>query len=174
MSLYRPMLFIHVTAVIGLFAALALEWLSSRYLRRAASFEQAREWIRVWNLLPAIGAPSLLVALGSGIYLASLLGAWDLGWVAVAVPTLVVVGVAGGLTAPARRRVRAALASRGGSLSNDDRVQLRKAAWAPSLRLRTALLLGLVFEMTVKPDAGAWVMVVAVVIALAWTVTTRS
>ena len=174
MNLYRPVLFVHVTAVIGVFAALALEWLSSRYLRRAASYEEAREWTRVWSVLPAIGAPSLLIAFGSGVYLASLLGAWELGWVTVAVPTLVAVGVAGGLTAPARKRVRATLASHAGGLSNDARVQLRKALWAPSLRLRTTLLLGLVFEMTVKPDAGAWVMAVAVLIAVAWSVATRS
>ena len=174
MNLYRAVLFAHLIAVIGVFAALAIEWVTALFLRRATSYDQARDWTRVWDLLPAIGAPSLLGALGSGVYLATSLGLWDFGWVAVAIPTLIVVGVAGGLTAPARKRVRETLAARTGGLPHDVQNRLRSALWLRSLRLRTLLLIGLVFEMTLKPVAGAWVMAAVLVIGLAWAAAVRS
>ena len=174
MNLYRPVLFIHLIAVIGVFAALAIEWVTALFLRRATSYDQARDWTRVWDLLPAIGAPSLLGALGSGMYLATSLGLWNFGWVAVAIPTLIVVGVAGGLTAPARKRVRETLAAQTGGLPHDVQTQLSPPLWLRSLRVRTVLLTGLVFEMTLKPDAGAWVMAAVLVIGLAWAAAVRS
>jgi len=174
MNLYRPVLFVHLTAVIGIFAALAIEWVTALALRRATSYDQARDWTRVWDVLPAIGAPSLLGALASGVYLATSLGLWSFGWVAVAIPTLIGVGVAGALTAPARKRTRATLAAHLGQLPNAVQVQLRQTLWLRSLRVRTALLLGLVFEMTLKPDAGAWVMAAVVVIGIAWAAATRT
>ena len=57
--------------------------------------------------------------LGSGMYLATSLGLWNFSWVALAIPTLIVVGVAGGLTAPARKRVRETLAAQTGGLPHD-------------------------------------------------------
>jgi hypothetical protein len=174
MELYRPVLFVHVSAIIGLFAALAVEWVTLRFLRRATSYEQAREWMRVLSLLPAIGAPSLLAALASGVYLATSLGVWHLGWVGVAIPTLVSVAVAGGLTAPARNRMRNTLGTSIGALPSAVQMQLSQTLWRRSLRVRTALLSGLVFEMTVRPDAGVWVMSAVAILGLAWSVVVRS
>src|SRR5262245_65768226 len=98
MNLYRPVLFAHLTAVIGIFAALAIEWVTALALRRATSYDQARDWTRVWDVLPAIGAPSLLGALASGVYLATSLGLWGFGWVAGGLPTVIGVGGVGALT----------------------------------------------------------------------------
>src|SRR5262245_59136062 len=109
MYLDRPALFVHVVAIIGLFAALAIEWVGLRFLRRATSYEQAREWTRVWHLLIPIGAPAIVGALASGIYLATSLGVWSAGWVAVAIPTMVLVAVIGGTTALTRKRVDVAI-----------------------------------------------------------------
>ena len=174
MDLYRPVLFLHVTAIIGIFAALAIEWVTVQRLRRATSYEQARDWAQVFNLLPALGAPSAIIALVSGIYLATTLGVWRLGWVAVALPTLVAAALTGGLTAPSRKRVRVALGERVGGLPREIEAQLRQAFWLRSLRVRTALLTGLVFEMTVKPDAGIWVMAAVATGGIAWGLASRS
>src|SRR5262249_42722222 len=158
MDTHHLVLFSHIVAMTGLFAALAIEGTSLRFLRRATSYEQAREWIGVWSVLPAIGAPSLLVALASGIYLASSLGLWSFGWTQMAVPTLVVVAIAGALTAPYRNRVRATVGTNAGPLSADLKERLRGRLVSASWRVRATLLAGLLFEMTTKPDHGALFM----------------
>jgi len=170
MDLHRLVVFFHVAAVIGTCAALSIEWLGLRSLRRATSYEQAREWINVWKLLPAIGAPSLLGVLLSGVYLASSLGVWTAPWVAAAIPTLVVVAIAGGSTAPSRNRVRAAIGQHSGKLPLDLQRQLRARLWQASLRVRTVLLAGLVFLMTTKPEANFLVLAAMGLIAGAWSV----
>jgi hypothetical protein len=169
MEVYRIVVFCHVAAMLGLFAALAIEWVSLRSLRQAASFEQAREWTGLWRLLVPLGAPFALVILASGIYLARTLAAWRLGWVAVAIPTLVVVALAGGIIGPRRNRLKAAIATRVGPLPSDLRMQASHPLLLASWRFRAALLTGLVFEMTVKPrSGGALVMVAAAFIGIVW------
>src|SRR5262249_40126857 len=63
MDLHRALVLTHVSAMIGLFSALTIEGLALRFLRRAITYEQAREWTAVWTLLPVIGAPSILLSL---------------------------------------------------------------------------------------------------------------
>jgi hypothetical protein len=125
--------------------------------------------MHVWPLLGRIGGPSVLTALASGIYLASLLGMWQVSWVAVALPTIVAIGILGGTTAPARKRIAVALGAHDGVLPDAVKRHLRHTGWlAASLRLRTALLGGLLFEMTAKPNAGLLAMGVVAVAGLAW------
>jgi hypothetical protein len=154
MSVYGAILFLHVICVLGMFSALALEGLSLYRVRRATSVEQAREWTRVWRLLLPIGMPSLFGALGSGIYLAATIHAWELSWVQLAVPSLVLVAVAGALVGP--RRERAAKVLETGTLSGDLKNPLFEASW----RFRAALLLGVVYAMTARPPQ-AWPVAIA-------------
>ena len=151
-------LFTHLAAMVGLFSALAIEGVTLRFLRNATSYEQARAWIGAWRLLPALGAPSLVIGLASGIYLATVLGLWAFGWTRIAVPTLVVVAVLGAILAPHRKRVQAAIGSHAGALPIALQAQLRHPLEAASWRLRAAMLLGLMFEMTLKTDAGLLTM----------------
>jgi hypothetical protein len=103
-------------------------------------------------LVTAVSGPSFLVVLASGVYLAKSLGAWHLGWVRVALPTLVVVAIAGSVGRSSRQRLRSAITASSGPLLPDLLAELRKPLLVQSLRLRTALLVGLVFVMTVRPD----------------------
>jgi hypothetical protein len=154
MSLYGAALFLHVLCVLGMFSALALEGLSLRRVRSATSVEQAREWTRVWRLLLPIGMPSLFGALGSGVYLAATIHAWELSWVQLAVPSLVLVAVAGALVGP--RRERAAKLLDAGTLSPALKDPRFEASW----RFRAALLLGVVYAMTARPPQ-AWPIAIA-------------
>src|SRR5262249_1330387 len=148
---------------------LAIEWVSVRFLRRATSYEQAREWTRLWPLLVPLGAPAVLLALASGIYLATLLGVWSAGWVAVAIPTMVLIAVVGGTTAPARKRIEMAIGQQLGRPLQSVEHPIRDARWiAASLRIRAALLLGLLFEMTVKPETGVVVILAVGLAGLGW------
>ena len=163
MDLHHAILFCHVAGMMGLFGALIIEGISLRALRRAASYEQAREWAGLWSLLLPLGLPSLLIVLASGIYLATTLGVWEVGWVQAAVPTLVLVAVTGGIVGPRRNRVRAALATGAGPLPRDLRMQLGQPLFLASWRFRAALIAALVFDMTARPTAGgAWLIAAGV------------
>jgi hypothetical protein len=171
MELYRLVLFFHVASAAGLFAVLAIEWVSLRQLKKANSYEQAREWAGLWSLLLPLGMPALLVALASGIYLATTTRAWELGWVAVAVPSIVLVAAAGATVGPRRNRLRAALASGSGPLPSEMQLDLRHPLLAASLRWRAALLTGLLFVMSVRPDPALAVIGSFALIGLAWSLT---
>jgi hypothetical protein len=153
MDVYHLVLFGHVAAAMGLFAALALEWVSLRNLGRAKTHEQAREWASVWAVLMPLGMPAILISLASGIYLATTVGAWELGWVKPAVPTLVIVAIAGAVVGPRRNRLRAALEAGTGPLGEAVLVQATHPLLMASWRLRAALLSGLLFEMSARPPA---------------------
>src|SRR5215510_4791657 len=116
MGMLRAVLFTHVAATIGLFVALAIEWIALERLRRSIAYEQAREWAGLWRLLAPVGISSFLVVLASGAYLARTLGAWPLEWVRVATPVLVIVAIAGGVVHPRRRRVLLAVSAGAGPL----------------------------------------------------------
>ena len=152
MDLHRVLVLIHVSAMIGLFITLTIEGVALRFLRRAATYEQAREWTAAWTLLPIIGAPSIVLSLASGIYLATLLGVWQFNWARVAVPTLVIVAVAGGVVGPRRNQIRTALGTNSGPLSEVLRHQIRHPSLPTSWRIRATLLAGLVIDMVLKPD----------------------
>ncbi len=158
MDMRHLVLFAHLAAMAGLFSALTLEGVTLRFLGRATSYEQARAWTGTWRLLPVLGAPSLVVGLASGIYLATMLGLWAFGWTRIAVPTLVVVASLGAMLGPHRNRVQTAIGSCTGTLPPDLRAQLRRPLDTASWRMRAAVLLGLMFEMTLKTDAGLLTM----------------
>lgn len=173
MDLHRIVVFSHISGMIGLFAALAIEGISLSGARRATSYEQARDWVRLWRLLPPIGITSVLVVLASGIYLATTLGMWQFGWTQIAVPTMVIVAVAGAIVGPRRNRLQASVATNRGQLPVDVLRDLAHPLLRASWELRAMLLLGLVFEMTTKLDAGSFALIGGAALAgTAWAVAT--
>ena len=66
MTLYSLILFVHVTAVLGLCAALSFEVLSLFHLRRASTVIEARRWIEPVPGLPLVAMGSLLIIFFSG------------------------------------------------------------------------------------------------------------
>ena len=168
-DVHRFVVFCHVIGMIGIVAGLTIEWISERALRRARTYEEARLGIALLPLLQQVGFPSFLVVLISGIYLATTLAVWQYAWASIAVPTLVVVAVAGAVIGPRHRRVRVATATGLGPLSNDAHLKLHDPVIVASWRFRVALLSGLVLEMTTKPDyAGVLIITVAGVLGVVW------
>jgi hypothetical protein len=170
MNAYGLVLFCHVLAAVGLFVALAVEWLGVRHLRVSTSYEQAREWSQPFKVLLPLGMPATLVVLASGIYLATTMSVWEAGWVKPALPTLVVVAIAGAIVGPRRARSIAAIAKGAGPLPVDLVAQLRHPLLVASWRVRCALLAGLLFEMTAKPDLRGAVVATggAALVGLVW------
>jgi hypothetical protein len=158
MTLYRIVLFGHIAGVIGLFAALALEWVSLRHLAKSSTYGEARAWSSLWSLLLPLGMPATLLVLGSGIYMATTVGAWELGWVKLAVPTLIMVAIGGAIVGPRRTRLAKALTEGEGPLSSGRLQELQHPLYVASLRWRAALLVSLVFVMTARPESALLVV----------------
>ena len=150
--MYSLALFFHILAAFGLIAAITLEAVSQRGLRQAATAETARTAMRAMDLVPPLGAGSAALILVTGIYMMAT--AWGLqGWIVIALAGLILNALAGALITRSRMlRLQPVLAA-GGSLSEQAQLALRDPVLLASLRLRLAVLLGILFLMTVKPSA---------------------
>jgi hypothetical protein len=158
-SLYSIALFLHIVGALGLFVALGLEWASLSYLRRAATVEQAREWLKLFTSLRRLYPLAWLAILLPGFYMAATV--WGgVAWITLALAAVILIAVLGAaLTgrrmAPILQRMgtigRSMTAESGPSASTLRQRLDDPLLWA-SLRIRTAIALGIVFLMTVKPE----------------------
>ena len=151
-SLYSVALFLHIVGALGLFVALGLEWTSLLYLRRAATADQAREWLKLFTSLRRLYPISWLAILIPGFYMAAT--AWRVtAWVPTALGAVVLLAVLGAtLTGRRMGTIGQSVAAESGPISSTLRQRLDDPLLWASLRLRTAIALGIVFLMTVKPD----------------------
>lgn len=174
-SLYSIALFLHIVGALVLFVALGLEWTSLLYLRRAATTEQAREWLKIFTSLRRLYPISWIVILIPGFYMAATV--WGgVAWITVALAAVILLAVLG--AALAGRRMAAigqSVAGESGPLSATLHSRLEDPLLWASLRVRTAIALGIVFLMTVKPGLiGALItMGVAVLLGLAFSLPVR-
>jgi hypothetical protein len=154
MSVYGIAVFLHIVGALGIFAAIGLDWAGLFNLRRATDTAQVREWVRLLAAPRTVGGPAALLVLLSGIYMSAT--RWGpQGWILVALGGMVVTAVVGG--AVGGRRIPAimqALPAQSGPVTTALRGHLDDPALTLSLRVRTALLLGIVFLMSTRPSLG--------------------
>ena len=91
MTLRSLVLFVHVTAVLTMFAALSFEALSLFHLRRVSSLTEVRRCIDPIPHLPWVARGSLLLVLLSGVYLTVRMSAFEMAWPKVAVGALLLI-----------------------------------------------------------------------------------
>ncbi len=152
MPLYPIVLFLHIVGALGLFASLGVEWVSLLALRRAETKAEVQFAAGGLNVVRWVGMISLAVILVAGLYMTFTV--WKgTPWIAVALLSMLVfplVGILGG------RRLavlgQALNPQAGMALSPAVRQQLQHPLILASLQIRTAVALGIVFLMTVKPD----------------------
>lgn len=162
---YQIALFLHIVGALGLFAGLALEWVTLSALRRITTIEQAREWSTIYRTLRAIGPASLGLLLVFGLYMMAT--AWGLTpWVGLGILSLVAIAALGAFNGVQLSRTLDAL-SGSGALPASAMNVLRRSAFVISLRLRIALGLSVVLLMTIKPDLLTALASIAVALALA-------
>jgi hypothetical protein len=106
MTLYSIILFLHVAAVLGLFASLSFEILSLFYLRRASDLRGVHRWIDPVPGIPILAVESIFVVLFSGVYLAMRMAAFDMAWPKVAIVALLLIAPFGALTGKRMRAIR--------------------------------------------------------------------
>ena len=142
------LLFLHVSAAMGIVAAFGVEGLMLVQLRRDAA--GARTALGNYRYAQRVGVASVILAIVTGVYLASAYWGWRGAWMGVGFLTLVAIAVVGAtLTGvPVARAMRADSDSArvGADLGLPGTLAL-------SFAIRIALFFGIVFLMTVKPAA---------------------
>jgi hypothetical protein len=143
-----------------LIAALTIEAMVLRGLRRAVQAEEARSWLVGMQVTRVLAPASLALILLMGMYLMAI--AWGpKGWILAALAGLVVIGVLGGaLTGTRMARIGPAVGRASGLLPDQLLHMLRDPILLVSARIRTALVLGIAFLMTVKPALVASLVIV--------------
>jgi hypothetical protein len=160
MTLYSLVLFVHVAAVLALFAALSFEVLSLSRLRRASSLTEIALWVDPVPGLPLLVGASVLVVLLSGIYLTMQMAALDQAWPRVTVATLLLIAPLGALTGRRMRAIRRACAD-ARSINSELRSRLQDPFLRVSLNIRIALFLGILLLMAAKPELRESISIVA-------------
>jgi uncharacterized membrane protein len=169
MSLYTIVLFVHIIGAIGYFLSIGTWLFILVGLRRARHVEEVRALMHVNDLSGPLGAGSAVVLLAAGLYLA--LSAWSLltGWILVAlISLLLIVPINAALLAPRRSALLKQLAREAsdGAISLALKQHIHDPVLLRTLQTVVALLLGIVFLMTTKPDLGGSLIVMAVALVL--------
>lgn len=161
--------FLHIVGALGYFVAFGLEWASLAYLRRALTAEEARQWLGLRTWVQRLGPASLAVILPSGFYMMAITAGW-VGWIIVALAALVVIAILGvSLTRLRTLAMEKAISAEKGLLSAGRQQRLGDPLLWTSLLLRTAIALGIVFLMSVKPDLVGSLATIGIAIALGLT-----
>jgi hypothetical protein len=165
--LYQLALFLHIIGGFGLIAAITVEAIGLRGLRRATQRNDALVWLGISRgIVMRLAPASLGLILVTGLYMVAT--AWGpRGWILIALASLLLVGVIGAFGTGLRMaRIGPAVGRAQGPLSDELRRTVRDPILLISLRVRLAMVLGVVFVMTVKPSAGASLVVIVLGIGL--------
>jgi len=166
MTLYALILFSHVAGALFLFAGLTLEWMAVTYLRANLDRAQRDTWIRVATIAARFYGPALGVLLFSGGYLASKIGGKQ-GWIFVSLIVLLVIGLIGAvLTAPRLRAIGKTMKENTETISLTLKNRVQDPILLASVRLRVALVFGVVLLMVSKVDMRMSLLTIACATAL--------
>lgn len=164
--LHSVIVFLHVASAMGIVAALGIEGVMLVQLRGAHSPPEARAVLGLSRVVQRVGASSMIVALATGISLATAYWQWQGAWMGFGFLTLIAIAIVGATMTG--RRVQAMLRDPSATSATSAARAWRRLT--QSYTLRTALLAGIVFLMTVKPEtpvAAAVVVIVAAVLGIA-------
>jgi hypothetical protein len=165
--LYQLALFLHIIGAFGLIAAITVEAIGLRGLRRATNRDDALMWLGISRgIVMRLAPASLGLILVTGLYMVA--SAWGpRGWILVALGSLLLLGVIGAFGTGVRMaRIGPALGRGQGPLSHELRGKVRDPILLISLRVRLAMVVGVVFLMSLKPSAVASLVVIVLAIAL--------
>jgi hypothetical protein len=163
MSIYALVLFMHVSGVLVLCAALSIEVLSLIHLRGASTLSEASPWINPAPKLPLFAGGAVLVILVSGIYLALPVLPSGQAWPKVAVGALLLMAPLGAITDKRMRAIQRAYGI--GKRANSELLdRLRDPALKVSLGIRIAVFFAIFLLVSIKP--GLWESVSFVVVSI--------
>jgi hypothetical protein len=148
-----------------MFAVLGIETMALRGFRRANTLAETRTWMGLLAVPARLGPITLLTTLASGVWL---MAKWwgPQPWILTALVAIAVMAVVGGVASRrAMQRIGKALPSETGpELSAAFRSLRSSPALALSHRLRTAVGVGILALMTMKPGAAGSLLILAAAI----------
>jgi len=172
MTVYTIVKFLHVVGAIGYFVAVGTTLFGLAALQRARRVEHVRVLAEVVARVAPLFNLSILLLLLAGLYMTITVWGFETGWIDVALVSLLVLVPIAAVTIQSRLRVIAQLAHAepDGPLSAELLARTHDPAIFTTPRTVTALLVGIVFLMTNKPElpVALLVMALALVLGLAW------
>jgi len=169
MTLYPILLFCHLAATLVVAAALSIEAISLSRLRRSTTRDEVRLWSDLVPKFSLIMIGSLAVLLLSGAYMTEQIAAWTLGWPRIAALGLILIAPFGAVTGRRMRAIRRDSVKETAIWGEMGR-RVRDPFLKISFCVRTALFLGIVFLMTVRPGFAESMSVVglSLLLGFAW------
>jgi uncharacterized membrane protein len=169
MTIYNLVLFFHILSMVGLAIAVAFQWTMLHSAISARDGEETLRWIRATARLPLLVFPSLVVVVGTGIYMAARINALSAGWISATFIAILLIAFVSMAAGPATRALQRH-AQQG--KKEEARRSLLKPLLAISVRLQAALLLTIVFLMVMRTNIAVSFEIVGVGIAvgLLWSV----
>ncbi|HTF27470.1 MAG TPA: hypothetical protein VK625_01430 [Flavitalea sp.] len=162
---YKIALFLHVTGALLLCAAIVIEWLCIINIRKADSIERIKESVFNYSKIGKIADIAAILILVPGIYM--MVAVWDdarrgiFGFF-----NLILIGVIGGLgTGRKMKEIRKLVRMENTSLQELGKLAKDNSLWF-SIKMRTAIFLGVIFLMTVKPGLTGSIITIAISIIL--------
>jgi hypothetical protein len=163
--LYKIALFLHVTGALMLSAAIAIEWLCIISMRKTVAINRIKESVFIYSKVGIISNIGAFLILIPGIYMMA--AVWhDATWGILGFFGLVLIGIIGGsVTGKKMKKIMKILKVENSSPQELGKLLKNNSLWF-SIKIRTAILLGVIFLMTVKPElAGSIItMVVSIII----------
>jgi len=170
MTVYSLVLFTHFLGLVALFVGYGLEWTASSLLRRSATSDHARSWLRIYKLSLPISGPGLLVLILSGGYMASVTGSIRQGWISASLLAIVfALGIGFVFILPRVKRIRAALPEGNINLPANIVARLQDPVLTTLIRVRFLLALGIVYLMTLQTallSTSLFILLGAIVVGL--------
>jgi hypothetical protein len=172
MSLYSVALFLHILGAFGLVAAFTVQAIGLIGLRRASTREEALVAMRTIGLNRFIAPGSMALILVPGLYMMAT--TWGFrGWIIAGLAGLLLIGGIGGVGTGVRMARLGPVVGRSsaGALSAEMRAALQNRVLTLAVALQAGILLGVLFDMTIKPSglSSAIAIVVGAALGLAAT-----
>jgi len=171
MTVYNLVLFFHILSMLGLMIAVAFQWTMLRSAISARDAEEKIRWIRATARLPLLVFPSLLIVLGTGIYMAARINALAAGWISTTFLAILLIAFVSIVAGPATRTLQRY--AREGKSEEIQRA-LRSALLIVSVRLQFALLVTIIFLMVVRTKLALSleIFTIGVAVGLLWSFAT--
>lgn len=169
MNFYPIALFLHVCGEVGIFTGLGVQLVSLVALRRAQSVEQVRTIAWMIPTSDLIGVISALLTIATGLYMGLTVWGLQTGWIVVALASLILLlpPVIGGIIEPRTRAiVKIAREAPNGLLPEALDERIHDPVLGIAVQTMGALLFGLVFLMTIKPQLTQAIIVMVIAVVL--------
>ncbi len=169
MNPYTLALFFHVAGDIGIFIGLGVQLLCLLPLRQAQRIEQVRLLAGLIRTAEIISTTGALLTIATGLYMA--LTAWrlQLGWIAVALGSLVVLIlplIVGVIEPRTKAIIKLAGEAEAGPIPAALGNHIHDPILATGLQTAAAIVLGIVFLMTTKPALAGSIITMAAALVL--------